>query len=139
MKLIQEAVLSFRLLRRDRRAGELRLLFVAIVIAVASLTSVSFFTSRVERALAREANQLLGGDLAVSSDRPLDAAFDTQAAALGLAATRVVRFPSMAVAGEASVLSDLRAVGAGYPLRGSVKLMDEPFGPERAAQGGNSG
>jgi putative ABC transport system permease protein len=136
MKLGQEIALSFRLLRRDRRAGELRLLFVAIVIAVASLTSVSFFTSRVERALAREANQLLGGDLAVSSDRPLDATFETEATLLGLNTTRVARFPSMAIAGEASVLSDLRAVGTDYPLRGSVKLMDEPFGPERVAQGG---
>jgi putative ABC transport system permease protein len=135
MNLAQELALSLRLLRRDRRAGELRLLAVAIVIAVASLTSVSFFTSRVERALAREANQLLGGDLAVSSDRPLDAAFADEAARLGLKTARVVRFPSMAIAGDASVLSDLRAVTTGYPLRGSVKVMDEPFGPERAATG----
>ena len=64
---------SFRMLRRDLRAGELGLLLIALIIAVASLTSVGFFTDRVARALKLEANQLLGGDIVMvaigASDR----------------------------------------------------------------------
>ena len=45
---------------RDWRAGELRVLALALVIAVASVTSVGFFADRVRQALTREAHQLLG-------------------------------------------------------------------------------
>ena len=62
--------LSWQMLKRDFRAGELRLLGVALVIAVASLSSVSFFSDRLSRALAREAHQLLGGDLLLLADHP---------------------------------------------------------------------
>ena len=74
---------SFRMLRRDLRAGELGLLLVALVIAVASLTSVGFFTDRVAQALGREANQLLGGDLVLVSDHALDPAYRAEASRLG--------------------------------------------------------
>ena len=35
--------LSLRMLRRDWRAGELRILALALIIAVSSITTVSFF------------------------------------------------------------------------------------------------
>ncbi len=63
-------ILAWRMLLRDLRAGELRLLGVAMIIAVASLTSVSFFTDRLAQMLDREANQLLGGDLLLVADHP---------------------------------------------------------------------
>ena len=55
---------------RDWRAGELRVLAVALVIAVASVTSVAFFADRVGQALVRDAHQLLGADLVLVSDHP---------------------------------------------------------------------
>ena len=71
--------LAFRMMLRDLRAGELHLLGLAIVIAVASLTSVGFLADRVGRALDREANQLLGGDLLLRADRPWPDAFADEA------------------------------------------------------------
>ena len=65
-------VLSARLLARDWRAGELRVLVAALVIAIAAVTSVGFFSDRVRLALIEQANALLGADLIVVSDRPLD-------------------------------------------------------------------
>ena len=47
---------------RDWRAGELRLLVVAVSLAVASLTAVGFFADRLQGGLERDARQLLGGD-----------------------------------------------------------------------------
>ena len=61
--------LALNTLRRDLRAGELNLLLVALVLAVASLTSVAFLTDRVGRALDRDANQLLGGDMLLVADQ----------------------------------------------------------------------
>ena len=59
--------LGRRQLARDFRAGELRLLVVAVMLAVAALTAVGFFADRINAGLARDARQLLGGDAIVAS------------------------------------------------------------------------
>ena len=113
--------LGWRTLWRDLRAGELRLLIVAVTLAVAALTAVGFFADRLKGGLARDARQLLGGDAVVVSDSPTPAAFIARAKALGLASATTLVFPSMGRApetlGGASRLVALKAVPAGYPLR----------------------
>jgi putative ABC transport system permease protein len=128
MKFASEAVLALKLLWRDYRAGELTLIAVAIAIAVASVTTVGFFTDRVHQALGREANQLLGADLVIVSDRPLAPELAAEANARGLKVTRMVRFPSMAMHGERSTLASLKAVSDGYPLRGELRVSQELYG-----------
>ncbi len=118
---------------RDFRAGELRLLMVAVTLAVAALTAVGFFASRLEAALARDAGALLGGDAVVASDKPAPPQFVAQARALGLQQATSASFPSMARApddrgGEARLVS-VKAVSAGYPLRGQLRLRDRIDGP----------
>lgn len=75
-KTLQTSVwaLGWRTLWRDLRAGELRLLMVAVLLAVAALTSVGFFADRLRGGLERDALQLLGGDMVVASDNPTPAA-----------------------------------------------------------------
>ena len=53
--------LAWRQLRRDLRAGDVRILVAALVLAVLAVTAVGFVTDRANRALALEANRLLGG------------------------------------------------------------------------------
>ena len=127
-------MLALKMLWRDWRAGEVTLLFVAIVIAVGSLTTVGFFTNRVQLALTQQSNQLLGADLSIVSDRPFTADFASEARARGLAVTRALRFPSMATFGDETQLADVKVVASGYPLRGEVKLADELFGAQRVAR-----
>ncbi len=119
--------MGWRSLRRDLRAGELRLLIVAVMLAVASLTSVGFFADRLQGGLARDARQLLGGDVVVVSDNPTPQSFTQEAKNLGLATSTNVIFPTMARAddaeGGASKLVALKAVDAAYPLRGSMRVM----------------
>ena len=123
--------LAMRLLRRDWRAGELRVLGAALVLAVASVGTVGFFADRVQGALSSQANLLLGGDIMLSGDRALPAAFAQTAKTRGLATTDVIRFNSMvqpgpgAPAEAGAVLTDVKAIGAGYPLRGEVLLVDK--------------
>jgi putative ABC transport system permease protein len=125
--------LGWRTLWRDLRAGELRLLIVAVTLAVAALCAVGFFADRLNGGLARDARQLLGGDAVVSSDNPTPQAFIDKASALGLQAVTTLGFPTMARApeaqGGASKLVAFKAVPAGYPLRGNLKVADHPEEP----------
>ena len=94
--------LALRMLLRDLRAGELHLLALALIVAVASLSSVGFLTDRVGRSLDREANQLLGGDLLLSADHEWPASFRQLARSEGLQVTDTYVFSSM-VGTEAAV------------------------------------
>src|SRR5918997_6542428 len=84
---MSELRLALRLLWRDHRAGELALIAIAMVVAVASVTTVGFFTDRVHQALGRQANQLLGADLVIASDRPIPPAIEAEARARELSIT----------------------------------------------------
>jgi putative ABC transport system permease protein len=123
---------SLRLLRRDIRAGELRVLFLAIAIAVASVTSVGFFTDRIQQTLRQQANELLAADLVVSADHPLPDAFAASATLGTLRTTDAIQFRSMALAGEQSQLTEIKAVGALYPLRGKLRLYQGAQEVDRA-------
>jgi len=116
-------LLSLRLAWRDWRAGELNLLLGSLVIAVAAIASVGFFVDRMERALERQAAHLLGADLVLASDRPVDAA-SIATASPGLSITRTVVFPSMAGGEDGVQLASVKAVGEGYPLRGRLRVRD---------------
>ncbi|MDO5690869.1 MAG: FtsX-like permease family protein [Pseudomonadota bacterium] len=118
--------LGWRTLWRDLRAGELRLLMVAVTLAVAALTSVGFFSDRLQGGLKRDARQLLGGDAVVVSDNPPAPEWRDHAEALGLRHATTLTFPTMGRAsdaqGGATRLVALKAVGHGYPLRGQLRL-----------------
>jgi len=88
--------LGWRTLWRDARAGELRLLWVAVTLAVAALTSVAFFANRLEAGLQRDARQLLGGDVVIASDDGQLQPFVNQAQALGLRHVTTLVFPPWA-------------------------------------------
>lgn len=124
MTIFNAITLSLRMLARDFRAGELRILSAALVIAVASVTTVAFFADRVKQALTREASQLLGADLRVISDRPLPNEFEQEARRIGLSTVPVVKFPSMAQFGDDAMLAEIKAVAPGYPLRGEIRILE---------------
>ena len=127
--------LAARQLGRDFRAGELRLLALAVTLAVAALTAVGFFADRLNTGLTRDARQLLGGDAVVGSDQPAPPAIAARAVALGLEVVTSAGFPSMARArdeqGGASRLVAAKAVSDGYPLRGQLQLKDSVDAPPR--------
>ena len=120
--------LGWKTLLRDLRAGELRLLMVAVTLAVASLTAVGFFADRLNGGLQRDALQLLGGDAVLRSDGLTPDVFLAKAKALGLKGASTVTFPTMARArdedGGASKLVAFKGVPPGYPLRGSLTVAD---------------
>ena len=124
----QRAVqLGWRNLWRDFRSGELNLLVLSVVLAVAALSAVGFFSDRLQAGLWRDARQLIGGDAVVVSDKPTAENFLQKAQQLGLKTNATLSFPSMARADDAqggeTKLVALKAVSEGYPLRGQLTLL----------------
>lgn len=127
-----------RMALRDWRAGELRLLAAALVIAVAAVTSVGFLVDRIRVGLERDATQLLGADVVLSADQPIEAALRERARAARLQIAETVTFPSMAISeadADATALAAVKAVSAGYPLRGRVRIAGARDGADAPADG----
>ncbi len=127
--------MAWRQLLRDAAAGDIRILFAALVLAVVAVTAVGFVTDRAERALVIEANRLLGGDAVVRGDAPITGIVRDAANAAGLRRTETLSLDSMIRAGEQLRLGDLRALGEGFPLRGSFRIIDAAGGAEHDAKG----
>ncbi len=127
--------LAARLLVRDWRGGETPVLFTALVVAVAAMGAVGFFTDRVSQAVSQQAGEVLAADLRIESNYPLSVDYPETARADGLQTAQVVQFRSVLVVDGASSLADIRAVSAGYPLRGEVRVADALAGEPRTASG----
>lgn len=126
MKALRLAILA---LMRDGKSGELRVLMLALLVAVSALTAVGFFTSRVSLAVDHQAGEVLAADLRLQSRTPLDREYFDAAAEAGLQTAELSNFPSVIFKGDDSALTSIRAVSPGYPLRGRVRVAEVPFGP----------
>ena len=125
------ARLGLSLLRRERASGEWRVLLLALVIGVGSVSTTGFLGDRLKRAMSDEGAKFLGADLLVSSPRPI-----TEWPQHKLKSSNALEFTSMVSHGEAFQLATVRAVDAGYPLRGQVRIAERAFddGVVRPAQ-----
>nr|WP_248322313.1 FtsX-like permease family protein [Caballeronia sp. Sq4a] len=123
---------------RDWRAGELTMLLLALVLAVAALSSVGFLADRMRQGLARDARQMIAADFVVRADHPVDSMFAQEARALGLETAGTTIFPSMVSSAGQTPLSRLAAIKGvtpGYPLRGALRIASGPDAPDAPAQG----
>ena len=126
-------VLRFAL--RDWRAGELRLLLTALLLAVGSVSAISLFVDRLQRALVAESTSFLAADRVIDSSREIPEAFRAAAGEHGLDVAELVTFPTMvspasaaaADAAERAQLASVKAATTGYPLRGVLRVADQPF------------
>lgn len=135
MRIVNLLRLSLRLLRRDWRAGELRILAAALAIAVGSVTAIGFFSDRINRAMTEQSAELVGADLRLISPQPLPPAWLRAATDEGLHQTQTLSFASVVVHGEAMQLASVLAVDAGYPLRGTVRTAPALFARDTAMSG----
>ncbi len=119
--------LALRLLWRDWQGGELRLLFVALVLAVTSVTGIALFTDRLESALLLESANMLAADRIVSGrgDLPEEVLLEGQDRGLRTATT--LSFTSMVFSDADNLLVAAKAVSENYPLRGEVIIAEQAF------------
>ncbi|MCK4710452.1 MAG: ABC transporter permease, partial [Gammaproteobacteria bacterium] len=124
-------LLAFRLLLRDWHAGELKVLVLALLIAVASMTSIGLFTQRIDRAMTDQAGQFLGADLLLKSPVNTDSEFLDYARRAGLKVSSAISFSSVIVANDEFQLTHVKAVDKNYPLLSQIKISKTPYGEER--------
>ncbi|MGG5290073.1 ABC transporter permease [Pseudomonas shirazensis] len=123
--------LALRQLLRDVRASEVRVLFFALLVAVAASTAIGYFGARLNGAMQLRASEFLGADLVLQGS---SAAADPQISAgigLGLRHARVVEFTSVVGTDAGIQLSSIKAADAAYPLRGELRSAAAPFAEER--------
>ncbi len=119
---LKTASLAIRLLLRQRRAGDLKVVIAALAVAVAALVSVTSFADRLQRALKFQGSELLAADLVVRSPYPPKSEWTAEISHLGLQSAQTVSFRSVVMRGEDSQLAEVKAVEQDYPLRGSLRV-----------------
>ena len=127
--------LAVRQLLRDARAGELRVLFFALLVAVAASTAIGYFGARLNGAMLLRATEFLGADLLLEGSSPARPEQLDSGLKLGLDHARIVEFSSVIATDNAIQLSSIKAVDEAYPLRGQLKSAAAPYGVEEPGGG----
>ena len=131
--------LAIRQLRRDSRAGELRVLFFALLVAVAASTAIGYFGARLNGAMLLRASEFLGADLLLNGSAPATPEQIESGKQLGMQHAQLVEFSSVIATDKGIQLSSVKAADAAYPLRGELKSAEAPYGQERAGGGPQPG
>ncbi|MEE4245181.1 MAG: hypothetical protein V2I33_07205, partial [Kangiellaceae bacterium] len=114
--------LAWKLFWRDWKSGELRVLMFALWIAIGGLTAVTALVDRIDRGMTKEAAQVLGADLVMSSPRAMDSTYQQKAEELNLATSETLRFSTVVVAGGEFNLSTIKATDSKFPLAGTLAV-----------------
>lgn len=113
---------SLRLLDHEFRRGELTIIFLAIVLAVATVFSLSGFSNQIKQALVDSSSSYIAADRVLRTSRVIDENIITKANEFKLNQARKVETESMIFAGDNMLLSEINAVSRFYPLRGELKV-----------------
>lgn len=119
-------LLSLRFAARELRSGVrgFRIFLACLALGVAAIAAAGSTAEAFRHGLAAQARTILGGDVAVSADRPFKPeerkAFASQGRVSYAVATRAM---AEAPTGERRMI-ELRGVDQAYPLAGQVELTD---------------
>lgn len=121
-------MLAFRLLWRDWRSGELKVLAAAVILAVAIVTSIGLFVERLQGGILDSSRDFLAADIALQSPRALNPLWLERAREIGLQHAETLRFQSMVYAGDEMQLASVKAVSGNYPLKGHLQIGEQLLG-----------
>ncbi|WP_223462506.1 MULTISPECIES: ABC transporter permease [unclassified Pseudomonas] len=139
LPLLRLFSLAIRQLLRDARAGELRVLFFALLVAVAASTAIGYFGARLNGAMLLRATEFLGADLLLEGSSPARPEQIRSGTELGLEHAQVVEFSSVIATDNGIQLSSIKAADDTYPLRGELKSAPAPFAAETVGGGPQPG
>ena len=139
LPLVRLLSLALRQLLRDARAGELRVLFFAVLVAVAASTAIGYFGARLNGAMVLRATEFLGADLVLEGSSPAREEQIRVGNELGLKHAQIVEFSSVIATDNGIQLSSIKAADDAYPLRGQLKSAAQPYGEEQSGGGPKSG
>ena len=128
--------LALRLLWRDSRAGELTLLFLALLIAVTSSTAITLFSDRLERTMTDQTAEFLAADMVITSHAMIPEAWLEKAAQLHLEQAQAAEFSSVLMEHDELLLASIKTVNENYPLRGFLKTTTSDYSEEAIVHNG---
>lgn len=118
--------IGLRMLRQDWHSGELYLLAIALVLTIAAVSGVGFFTDRLGRTMAQSGSELIAADLVISGTAPIPESYAQQAREHGLEVARTLEFRSVVMSDSGPQLVQVKAVDGAYPLRGELAIKRGP-------------
>jgi len=127
--------IAFRIFGRDWRRGDLLNLIFSIAIAMASVSVIYLIIDRVESGTNRQASEILGADLVITSPKPIEQEWLDKAQQLNLTRAKVIEFASVLFANDQLQLSAVKAVSDNYPLKGRIEVADSPSAVKRVVTG----
>ncbi|MFV5630652.1 ABC transporter permease [Acinetobacter oleivorans] len=104
------------------RTGGLYLLIIALSLAISATTALKFSNDQVKNAVSLQASQMLGADLVLSNNEPIEQPWKQRAEQFGLKQTNVTLFSSMAHTQDQFVMVNVKAIEPAFPLRGQLKI-----------------
>ncbi len=110
------------LLLQSFRTGGLYLLIIALSLAISATTALKFSNDQVKNAVSLQASQMLGADLVLSNNEPIEQSWKKRAEQLGLKQTNVTIFSSMAHTQDQFVMVNVKAIEPAFPLRGQLEI-----------------
>ncbi len=110
------------LLLQSFRTGGLYLLIIALSLAISATTALKFSNDQVKNAVSLQASQMLGADLVLSNNEPIEQQWKKKAEQLGLKQTNVTIFGSMAHTQDQFVMVNVKAIEPLFPLRGQLEI-----------------
>jgi len=110
------------LLLQSFRTGGLYLLIIALSLAISATTALKFSNDQVKNAVSLQASQMLGADLVLSNNEPIEQPWKKRAEQLGLKQTNVTIFSSMAHTQDQFVMVNVKAIEPAFPLRGQLEI-----------------
>jgi len=113
---------SLRLLHHEFRLGELTIICLAIVLAVATVFSLSGFSGQIKQALLTNSSTYIAADRVLRTSRVASPEIIKKSQQYGLKMAKKVETESMVFAGESMLLSELSIISELYPLRGELKV-----------------
>ena len=113
---------SIRLLKNELRRGELTIIFLAIVLAVATVFSLAGFTEQIKQAIVASSTNTIAADRVLRLNKPISTEILAKSTQKKLRVARKIETESMAFAGDNMLLAEVEAISNEYPLRGELRI-----------------
>ncbi|MDC0663529.1 ABC transporter permease [Marinobacter sp. SS21] len=113
--------------RRDLRERDVRVVILALVVAVATVATIGLFAALLQKTLVTSASAFLAADRQLEAEhgRPIPQAWWQEASERDIRTAHMVRFSTMVFGDAGFQLVSVKAVDDHYPLRGEIEMQPD--------------
>jgi putative ABC transport system permease protein len=132
---VTRKVISFS---QDLRERNVKVMLVAMIIAVATVATINAFADHLQRTLMTSASAFLAADRQLNSrtNAPIPDAWYAEAENLGLEVGRMIEFGTMVSNESQFQLVAVKAIDNTYPLRGEIEWQTDLDSPRQISTSG---